>query len=141
MLSRSLREKFYRSYLEFFEHAERSRRWSVFEDITWDKLDPSKKNDKVALCAETFCGVEMYLPDYLQGHLEVLRGNFGRAWFAANWAYEESKHALALREWLKRSGHRTDDQLFEFEERILGNKWVKPFETDRQMTLYAAIQE
>ena len=141
MISRSLRENFYRAYMEFFEHAERSRRWNVFDDIPWEKLEKTPKNEKLALCAETFCGVEMYLPDYIKTNLEVLQGNFGRVWFAANWGYEESKHALALREYLKRSGHRTDAQLFEYEEKLFSKHWPTPFPTERQMTCYAAIQE
>ena len=141
MISRPMMEKFHRAYMTFFENAERGRRWNVFNDIPWDKLEGAPKNEKLALCAETFCGVEMYLPDYILGHLELFRGNFARAWFAANWGYEESKHALALREYLKRSGHRTDTQLFDFEEKILGQKWTKPFETPRQMSVYGAVQE
>jgi acyl-[acyl-carrier-protein] desaturase len=141
MISRSLREKFYRAYWEFFEHAEKSRRWTVTEDVPWDRLAEEPRNDKLALCAETFCGVEMYLPDYIIGNLEAVQGNFGRTWFGANWGYEESKHALALREYLGRSGHRTQSQLFDFEEKIFARHWVRPFETERQMSLYAAIQE
>jgi acyl-[acyl-carrier-protein] desaturase len=141
MISRALREKFYRAYWEFFEHAEKSRRWSVSEDIPWDAAAKEPRNEKLALCAETFCGVEMYLPDYIIGNLEAVHGSFGRSWFGANWGYEESKHALALREYLKRSGHRTDDQLFDFEEKIFSKHWVPPFTAERQMTLYAVIQE
>ncbi len=141
MASRKLHEQFYREYLTFFEHAERARRWSVFDDVPWDKLSTEPKNEPLALCAETFCGVEMYLPDYISGHLELFRGNFARAWFAANWGYEESKHALALREYLVRSGHRTFGQMFDFEERILGGQWKKPFDHPRQMTAYGALQE
>jgi acyl-[acyl-carrier-protein] desaturase len=141
MISRSLREKFYRAYWEFFEHAEKSRRWTVTGDVPWDRLSEEPRNDKLALCAETFCGVEMYLPDYIIGNLEAVQGSFGRTWFGANWGYEESKHALALREYLGRSGHRTQAQLFDFEEKIFARRWVRPFETERQMSLYAAIQE
>jgi acyl-[acyl-carrier-protein] desaturase len=141
MISRALREKFYRAYWEFFEHAEKSRRWSVSEDIPWDALEREPRNDKLALCAETFCGVEMYLPDYIIGNLESVQGTFGRTWFGANWGYEESKHALALREYLRRSGHRTEAQMFDFEEKIFSRHWVRPFPGERQMTIYAAIQE
>ena len=142
-VSRSIREKFYRQYMSFFETAERTRRWSVFEDIPWDQLEKAKDkaNERLALCAETFCGVESYLPDYLATHVGLERECFGRAWFAANWGYEESKHALALRMYLVRSGQRTEAQMFDFEERLLGQRWKPPFETDRQMTAYGALQE
>jgi acyl-[acyl-carrier-protein] desaturase len=135
------REKVYRAYMEFFENAEKRRRWTIFDDIPWDKLDPSKNDENRALCAETFCGVEMYLPDYVAGGINLLRQSFGQAWFQANWAYEESKHALSLREYLVRSGQRSFAQMDAFERAILGQQWKLPFETPRRMTCYGAIQE
>jgi acyl-[acyl-carrier-protein] desaturase len=140
-VTRALRERFYRHYLSFFETAERTRRWNVFNDIPWDKVESGPRNERLAVCAETFCGVESYLPDYLGSHVELVRETCGRAWFAANWGYEESKHALVLREYLIRSGQRTSAQMFDFEERLLAQRWEKPFETDRQMTIYGALQE
>lgn len=140
-VSKALREKFHREYMTFFEHAERSRRWNPFTDIDWEAAKNAPKNDKLALCTETFCGVEMYLPDYVKGHLDLFRDNFARAWFATNWGYEESKHALSLREFLIKSGHRTEDQMMDFEQRILNQQWKRPFETGRQMTAYGAVQE
>src|SRR6476646_10133680 len=107
----ALAEKIYREYMTFFEHAEKSRRWSVFDDIPWEKATESPHDEQLALCAETFCGVEMYLPDYVAGGINIVRESFGQAWFQANWAYEESKHALSLTEYLLRSGKRTDEQM------------------------------
>lgn len=141
MLSKALKEKFYREYMTFFEHAERNRRWNPFQDIDWEQVKNEPKNDKLALCAETFCGVELYLPDYVEGHLSLFRDNFARAWFAANWGYEESKHALTLSQWLVKSGHRTETQMMEFHDRILSKKWSPPFDTGRQMTVYGVVQE
>jgi hypothetical protein len=102
MTSRALREAFHREFMTFFERAERTRRWNVFTDIAWDRLSGSaqRPDSRLVRCAETFCGVEMYLPDYLRSHLDLMRGDYGRAWFAANWGYEEAKHSLALREYL-----------------------------------------
>lgn len=137
----AFRERVYRQYMEFFELAERNRRWSLFDDIPWDQLDPSKSDEEAVLNAETFCGVEMYLPDYVAGGMNVVRDMFGQAWFQANWAYEEQKHALALREFLVRSGHRSQAQMFAYEKRILSLQWDRPFHTARQMTFYGAIQE
>jgi acyl-[acyl-carrier-protein] desaturase len=127
--------------MEFFENAERRRRWSVFEDIPWDKLDPAHHDPDRALCAETFCGVEMYLPDYVAGGVNLMRDSFGQAWFQANWAYEESKHGLALREYLVRSGQRTEEQFEQFEREIQRGVWRLPFQSPRRMTCYGAIQE
>jgi len=136
-----IREKMYRAYLEFFDLAERKRRWNPLRDIPWEKLDPSKNSEQKAICAETFCGVELYVPDYTANGFNLTRSLFGHAWFQANWGYEESKHALVFREYLVRSGLRTQEQYNAFEDRILGQVWNLPFHTRRQMTCYGALQE
>src|SRR5689334_6171840 len=141
MLSRALKEKFHREYLTFFENAERSRRWNPFQDLDWEAARGEPHDEELALCAETFCGVELYLPDYVEGHLSLFRDNFARAWFAANWGYEESKHSLTLWRYLVESGQRSEAQMQAFAERILSLRWEKPFPTGRQMTVYGAVQE
>jgi len=135
-----MEERLYRIYMEFFEKAERERRWSVFDDIPWDKVNPECSDD-LAFCAETFASVEMYLPDYVAGGINVVRPWFGRAWWQANWGYEESKHSLALGEWLMRSGKRSKDQWFDHYNAISQKQWESPFQTARQMTLYGVVQE
>jgi acyl-[acyl-carrier-protein] desaturase len=137
----AFRDEVYRAYYEFFELAERKRRWSVFDDVPWEKLSAEFNDADAALLAETFQGVEMYLPDYVSQGINIVRENFGTAWFSANWAYEESKHAFALREYLVRSGQRTVDQMRDYEKAILGKRWTLPFSSARQMTFYGAIQE
>jgi acyl-[acyl-carrier-protein] desaturase len=132
--------RMYQEYTDFFKKAERERRWNVFEDVPWHKINKAASED-LALCAETFCGVEMYLPDYVAGGINVVRKSFGQAWFQANWAYEESKHALSLTEYLLRSGKRTDEQMVDFQNKIFDKTWERPFNTPRQMTLYGVIQE
>lgn len=140
-VSDRFREEVYREYMDFFERAERNRRWNLFNDIPWEKLDPSTYDEDAALNAETFVGVESYLPDYVSGGINVVRERFGQAWFSANWAYEESKHALSLREYLVRSGQRTSQQIMDFEKAIASKRWTPPFSTARQMTFYGAVQE
>ncbi|MCI0341335.1 MAG: acyl-ACP desaturase [Planctomycetales bacterium] len=135
-----LRERLYRAYWEFFEKAERERRWSVFDDIPWEKVNPGATDD-LALCAETFCCVELYLPDYLTGAMGVVRSSFGQSWFQANWGYEESKHALALGEYLVRSGKRTRDQLHDLHKRIFSKRWQLGYATGLEGTCYGLIQE
>ena len=135
-----LEERLYNEYLGFFEKAERERRWSVFNDIPWDKVNKDASED-LAWCAETFCSVEMYLPDYVAGGINLVRKYFGQAWFQANWAYEESKHSLALTHWLVRSGKRTEGQMFDLQSQILSKQWQLPFETPRRMTFYGCVQE
>jgi acyl-[acyl-carrier-protein] desaturase len=140
-VSRATSEKLYREYMSFFEKAEKHRRWSIFDDLPWEKAETCPKDPVLALCAETFCGVEMYLPDYVGQGINVMRENFGTAWFMANWGYEESKHSLALREYLLRTGQRTTDQIYDYEQQILTKKWSLPFPTARQMSAYGMIQE
>jgi acyl-[acyl-carrier-protein] desaturase len=135
-----IEERLYRIYMEFFEKAERERRWSLFDDIPWDKINRDASED-LALCVETFASVEMYLPDYVAGGINVVRDWFGRAWWQANWGYEESKHSLALGEYLMRSGKRSKDQWFDHYNRIAEKQWQLPFHTARQMTCYGVVQE
>jgi len=108
-VSTQLAEKVYREYMTFFEKSQRTRRWSVFNDVPWDKVDACPRDPDLALGAETFGGVEMYLPDYVAQGINTVLDSFGQAWFQANCAYEESKHSLVLREYLMRTGQRTFD--------------------------------
>lgn len=140
-VSDQYREAIYREYMEFFERAERNRRWNPFDDVPWDRLDPAHNDEAAAILAETFTGVEMYLPDYVSRGINLVRETFGQAWFSANWGYEESKHAFTLREYLVRSGQRTPAQMLEYEKQILAQRWDLPFTTPRQMTIYGALQE
>jgi acyl-[acyl-carrier-protein] desaturase len=135
-----LEERLYQEYLQFFEKAERERRWSVFTDIPWERVNKDA-TEELALCAETFCSVEMYLPDYVAGGINVVRKHFGQAWFQANWAYEESKHSLALMQYLVKSGKRTEEQMVDLQGRLFENEWKLPFTTARQMTFYGCVQE
>jgi acyl-[acyl-carrier-protein] desaturase len=140
-VSPSSSERIYREYMSFFEKAEKHRRWSVFDDVPWDKIDSCPRDPVLARCAETFIGVEMYLPDYVGKGINIMRDCFGRAWFLANWGYEESKHALVLREYLRRTGQRSDEEIVAYEQQILAKEWNLPFTTMRQMTLYPVLQE
>jgi acyl-[acyl-carrier-protein] desaturase len=139
--SPKIREKMYRLYLDFFAVAERKRRWSVLDDIPWDELDISKMSDRKAACVETYCAEEFYLPDYSTGGIELTRSIFGAAWFQACWSYEESKHGLVFREYLTRSGLRSEAEFAAFEDKIFARRWHPPFSTSRQMACYGALQE
>jgi len=140
-ISPTMREKMYRTYLDFFESAERKRRWNLFDDIPWDKLDAARNSERTAACIETYCAEEFYLPDYSARGMDLVRPIFGVAWFSACWSYEESKHGLAFREYLTRSGLRTEQEFAAFEERIFAHAWKLPFATARQMACYGALQE
>jgi acyl-[acyl-carrier-protein] desaturase len=135
-----IEEIFFESYLKYFKNAEERRRWNMERDIPWDKVNPAS-SDLTADIVESFSAVEMYLPDYTHRIMELIRRSRGRAWFQANWGYEESKHSIVLEEWLLRSGKRTEEQVREFERQLLGAEWQLPFETPRQMIIYTMIQE
>jgi acyl-[acyl-carrier-protein] desaturase len=140
-ISPTMREAVYRAYMEFFEVAEKKRRWNMFDDIPWDQLDRSRTDEADAIRVETFCGVELYVPDYVLQGLNSTRSCFGQAWFVANWGYEESKHALVFREYLIRSGLRTQQQYDAYEDQIFSRQWQSPAKTMRQIAIYGAFQE
>lgn len=139
-VSATLENRFYDSYLEYFHKAEKHRRWNLLEDIPWDQIK-SNADPAVVRIMEAYFAVELYLPDYTAKILHLIRRSRGRAWFQANWGYEESKHSLALEMWLTRSGSRTDAEMRGFEEEILSREWMLPYETPLEMIVYTVFQE
>ncbi len=133
-------EFFYRELLKYLKLAEERRRWNVFTDIPWHEANPETEAT-LAHCVETFCAVEMYLPDFTSTLLRMIRQSRGRSWFHINWGYEESKHSLALEAWLLASGHRTEAQRAAAEEELLALEWELPYDHPRQMVCYTMIQE
>lgn len=134
------RAKIYAAYRSYFDLAERKRRWNVRDDIPWDQcnraIDPV-----IADVVQTFCMVELYLPDYVAKQLPPVRANRGRAWMLANWGYEESKHSMALEDWLVRSGHRTEKQMEQIADGVLANEWQVLYGTPRAAVVYTMFQE
>jgi len=135
-----LRTILYRLYREFFDRAEKKRRWSLQTDIPWEECNPSLP-PALADVVESFCAVELYLPDYVAKALPLIRANRGWAWFHANWGYEESKHSLALGDWLLRSGHRSEEQMADLEDRVFAQEWDLPADSASGMLIYAMVQE
>lgn len=135
-----LEEMIYQQFLHYFKHAEARRRWSVENDIPWEKAS-SDASDLTALLVESFSSVEMFLPDYTSKIMGLIRESRGRAWFQANWGYEEEKHSMALEKWLITSGKRTESEMAELEWSLLGAEWNLPFDTPRQMICYTMVQE
>ena len=135
-----LEDFFYRELLKYLYLAEKKRRWNQFTDIPWRDANPDSA-ETLAQCVETFCAVEMYLPDFTSKLLTMIRRSRGRAWFHINWGYEESKHSLTLEGWLLASGHRTEEEREAVEAALLGQEWELPFDHPRQMVCYTMIQE
>ncbi len=135
------RAQYYRAAMDFLETAERKRDWKIFDDIPWDKVDPSKNSDQKAIRIETYCAEEMYLPDYASHGARMTREMYGASCFQARWSFEESRHGLVFREYLIRSGLRSDVEIEALEKMVFAGGWVPPFPTVRQMSCYGAIQE
>jgi acyl-[acyl-carrier-protein] desaturase len=90
---------------------------------------------------EIFCTEELYVPDYTSRGLDLSSSAFGTAWFQICWAFEESRHGLAFREYLTRSGLRSPAQFEALEIETFSQHWQLPFQTSRQMACYGALQE
>ena len=141
MSTDQFQEKLYKNFRTFFDKAEQERRWNPYRDVPWDKIN-KETPEYVAVCAETFLGVESYLPDYIAKGLEVLRNSsWAQRSFSANWGYEELKHSIALMEYLTRSGKRSDEQMQDYQTALMKQEWTRPFDTARQMTIYGSFQE
>jgi acyl-[acyl-carrier-protein] desaturase len=136
----NLEAQFWRLYRDFFDRAERKRRWSIADDIPWDQCNPHL-DPAIAHVVESFCAIELYLPDYTSKILPVVRPSKGRVWFYANWGYEESKHSLALADWLQRSGQRSDEQMADLERSVFEREWNLPQNSHLGMLIYAMVQE
>ncbi len=136
----ALEAQFHDLYLAYFHKAEAHRRWNLLNDIPWDAVGRAPDPDVVQV-VQAFMSVEMFLPDYTAKILHLVRSSRGRAWFQANWGYEESKHSMALEMWLTRSGARTEVQLQEFQEDVLAKEWSLPYDTPLEMILYTTLQE
>ena len=136
-----LERRFFAAYKEFFDHAESKRRWNLREDIPWAEVKSKAVDKKFVSIVEAFWAVEMYIPDYNSKILSTFRKHRGFAWFQLNWGYEESKHSMALEEWLVRSGHRSERHVEELADRLFQKQWDMPHRTPRQMFLYTMIQE
>jgi acyl-[acyl-carrier protein] desaturase len=132
--------KMWTLYRNYFDLAEKKRRWNIRLDIPWDQCNP-RVDPAIADVVQTFCSVELYLPDYLSKQLPQVRANHGRAWMLANWGYEESKHSMVLAEWLVRSGHRTEEQLADLDGVLFAAEYELPHDNGRAMVCYAMVQE
>jgi len=130
----------FRLYREFFDRAEKKRRWSLADDIPWGQCNP-RLNPAVADVVESFLAVELYLPDYVARAMSLWRPSRAFTWFYANWGYEESKHSLALADWLLRSRLRSDEQMADLEGQVLRRRWEVPHDSPVGMLAYAMVQE
>src|SRR5947209_3375525 len=68
--------KIYRLFRAYFDKAEKKRRWSIRDDIPWNQCNPGL-DPAIADVLETFCAVELYLPDYLSKLIPQVRAHRG----------------------------------------------------------------
>lgn len=130
----------YENYLAYFRKAEDNRRWKLHTDIPWHLAKPDVP-EEIAVMVEGYFAVESYLPDYVTQAMQLIRRSRGRAWFQANWGYEESKHAMAWETWLTTSGKRTPQQMEEYADYLSARQWALPYDTPRRMIIYQMVQE
>lgn len=126
-LDRPAEDPLYRLYRSYFQTAEETRRWNLWEDIPWDQVRTDPPSELVEAVLAVY-REDVFLPDYSARALHVLRSSRGRAWFLTRWSYEEGKHLLALTEWLIKSGARTDAELKQLSNGLLAQyTWEPPF--------------
>jgi acyl-[acyl-carrier-protein] desaturase len=138
--NKQIEDGLYANYLAYFRKAEDTRRWKLHTDIPWELCKPDVPED-VAIMVEGYFAVESYLPDFVTEAMQMVRRSRGRAWFQANWGYEESKHAMAWETWLVTSKKRTQAQMDEYAEYLSEKQWTLPYDTPRRMIIYQMIQE
>lgn len=65
----------------------------------------------------------------------------GLTWFLATWGYEESKHSLALGDWLLQSGQRTEEEMADLEAFVFSKAWRLPNDSALGMLCRMMLQE
>ena len=126
MLDKETERELYKLYKEHFTKADAERHWNPWSSVDWSAQTPTPS---AALIEATFAlwRDATLLPDYAAINQNLLRASRGRAWFWTHWSYEESKHLLALQEWLTRKGGWEASALATASEEILAHyRWEPP---------------
>ena len=142
-LDTATEERLLRLYREFFQQAEETRRWNLWNDVSWEVVPEGSENagkmkhylDAAPPQALTEAVLnayrdDLFLPDYSAASLHFLRASRGRAWFLTRWAYEEGKHLLGLGEWLVKSGVFADSDLRDLSNTLLAKYEWQPAHSD-----------
>jgi hypothetical protein len=88
-------------YPELFKTMERAR-WSLAEDVPWDRFDPSALSDEQAVTIKMNAVTEWSALPATEMFLRDNRHDSDFSAFMSIWFYEEQKHALVLMEYLRR---------------------------------------
>ncbi len=121
MLDPATEDALYQLFRQFFETAERERRWNLWTDVPWNQVNREASDDLTQMVRAAYAE-ELFLPDYGGKTLHLLRASRGRAWFVTRWMYEEGKHSLALGEWLIRSGKQDENTVRDEADRLLARE-------------------
>jgi hypothetical protein len=88
-------------YPELFRSMERAR-WSLADDVPWDRFDPAALSDEQALTIKHNAITEWSALPATEMFLRDNRDDDDFSAFMSVWFYEEQKHALVLMEYLRR---------------------------------------
>jgi hypothetical protein len=88
-------------YPELFRSMERAR-WSLADDVPWDRFDASALSDEQALTIKHNAITEWSALPATEMFLRDNRADDDFSAFMSIWFFEEQKHALALMEYLRR---------------------------------------
>ena len=125
-LDRETENELYALYRAFFHTAEIDRRWSLWDDVDWNHVSAEPSASLVDGVREMW-RLESFFPDFYDEAITRLRASRGRAWFLTRWVYEESKHQLALSEWLVKAKIVTDQEILEEMDELLSEyRWESP---------------
>jgi hypothetical protein len=88
-------------YPELFKSLERAR-WSLADDVPWDRFDPAALTDEQALTIKQNAITEWSALPATEMFLRDNKHDSDFSAFMSIWFYEEQKHALVLMEYLRR---------------------------------------
>jgi hypothetical protein len=88
-------------YPELFKSMERAR-WSLADDVPWDRFDAASLTDEQALTIKQNAITEWSALPATEMFLRDNKHDSDFSAFMSVWFYEEQKHALALMEYLRR---------------------------------------
>lgn len=137
-LDEATEERLLRLFREFFQKAEDTRRWNLWNDVPWDAILPNPSGELAESVIAAY-REDLFFPDYSAAALHYLRASRGRAWFLTRWSYEEGKHLLALGEWLTRSGTLVDSELRDLSNALLASYEWQPAYTDAPFVFADAL--
>jgi acyl-[acyl-carrier-protein] desaturase len=126
MLDKETERALYALYKAHFTQADAERSWNPWSSLDWETALPTPSPALVEATLALWRDATL-LPDYAALNQNLLRASRGRAWFWTHWSYEESKHLVALQEWLTRRGGWEEAALATAAEELLTHyRWEPP---------------